>query len=246
MQMIVRVLLAVVLGVASARAQTADGEITGRINDKSGAPLPGVRITITNGDQAKKAITDEDGRFGFRSLTMGTYRVAVELAEFTSISGDVALSSSMPRAWLGWSLAIGCFQTPPLRVSLTARQGAPLVDQILYVQVISADGAVLMSDRPECAGRVMLRYSVQVLGDAPARGRTSRGRIQIFMSANDVRLETGHQYVALLWPNGQATDDLVLPVVSGRIASPSERELNGLRVDDALKVLGKWSKERQR
>src|SRR5262245_54880706 len=125
MQMIVRVLLAVVLGVASARAQTADGEITGRISDKGGAPLPGVRITITNGDQSKEAITDNHGGFGFRSLTMGTYRVAAELGGFTSISGDVALSSSMPRAFLGWSLAIGCFHTPPIRVSLTARQGPP-------------------------------------------------------------------------------------------------------------------------
>jgi hypothetical protein len=65
------------------------------------------------------------------------------------------------------------------------------------------------------------------------------------MSESDVPLETGQQYVALLWLNRRAGDQ-VLPVVSGLIAAPSERELNGMRVDDALKVLGKWAEERQR
>jgi hypothetical protein len=89
MQMIFRLLFSTVaLGVAIAVAQTVDGEIAGRINDKSGAPLPGVRITITNGDRSREAITDRDGRFALRPLAMGTYRVVADLLGFTSTSGE--------------------------------------------------------------------------------------------------------------------------------------------------------------
>jgi hypothetical protein len=75
--MIRRVLLwALALGVATAVAQTADGQIAGRIAGRSGGPLPGVQVTIRNGDQSRKVVTDSDGRFVLRSLTMGTYQVA--------------------------------------------------------------------------------------------------------------------------------------------------------------------------
>jgi hypothetical protein len=246
MQMILRVLLwNAALGVAIAVAQTTDGQIAGRINDKSGAPLPGVRIAITNGDQSREAITDSDGRFVLRSVTMGTYRVVADLAGFTPTSGEIRLSPSSPRAFLAWRLEVGCLDED-IRVILGARKAAPLVDAILHIRVTSADGPVLMSVRPECAGRVLREYSVQVLGTAPGRARTSPGLRQIFMSARDARLEPGQEYLALLWPDGRATDDLVLPIVSGLVASPSAGELNGMRVDEALKALGKWSQEQQR
>jgi hypothetical protein len=38
----------------------------------------------------------------------------------------------------------------------------------------------------------------------------------------------------------------VLPVVSGRVVSSLTGELNDLRVDEALSLLGKWAQERQR
>ena len=243
--MILRVLFwTVALGAAIAVAQTADGQIAGRINDRSG-PVPGVRITITNGDQSREAITDGDGRFALRSLTMGTYRVVAELAGFTTTSGEIRLAPSSPRAYLAWPLEVGCL-AEDIRVVLTAREAAPLVDAILHIRVMSADGPVLMSVRPECAGRQVREYSVQVLGSAPGRGRSSPGQRHIFMSAGDARLHAGQEYLALLWPEGRATDDLVLPIVSGLVASPSAGELSGMRVDEALKALGNWSQERQR
>ena len=245
MQMIFRVLFSTVaLGVAIAVAQTVDGEIAGRINDKSGAPLPGVRITITNGDQSREAITDSDGRFALRSLAMGTYRVVADLAGFTSTSGEIRLSPSNPRAFLGWPLEVGCLEED-IRVILGAREAAPLVDAILHIRVTSVDGPVLMSVRPECAGRVLPQYSVQVLGSAAGRGGTSPVKRQIFMSTRDARLEPGREYLVLLWPDGRATD-VLLPIVSGLVASPSADEFSGMHVDEALKVLGNWSQERKR
>jgi hypothetical protein len=242
--MVFRVLLIVALGVANALAQTADGEIAGRITDRAGAALPGVQITLTNSAQSRAGVTDSDGQFVLRSLTIGTYRVLVELAGFTSTSGVVALSPTAPRAFLGWSLVVGCIEED-IRVSLSAREAAPLVDEILHIQVISADGPVLTSDRPECV-RVLRRYSAQVLGSAPGRVRTSRGQRQIFVSERDAPLETGQAYVALLWPGGRATSDLVLPIRSGLVAPPHAGELNGMRVDEALMILGNWLQERKR
>ena len=233
------------LGVAIAGDQATDGQIAGRINDNSGGALPGVRIAITTGDQSREAITDKDGRFVLRSVTMGTHRVVAELVGFTPASGEISLSPSSPRAFLAWSLEVGCLDEDIL-VILSAREAAPLVDAILHIRVTSAEGPVLMSVRPECAGRVLPEYSIQVLGTAPGNGRTSHGLRQIFMTARDARLEPGHEYLALLWPDGRATDNLVLPIASGLVASPSAGELNGMRVDEALRVLGMWSQEPRR
>ena len=74
-----RVLLfALILGVATPAAQAPDGQITGRLTDKSEGVLPGVRIAVTNGNQSTGAVPDSDGRFGIRLLPMGVYRVVVE------------------------------------------------------------------------------------------------------------------------------------------------------------------------
>ena len=66
------------------------------------------------------------------------------------------------------------------------------------------------------------------------------------MEAQDGSLEPGLEYLALLWPDGLATDNLVLPIVSGLVASPSAGAVNGMPVDEALRVLGMWSQEPRR
>ena len=247
MQNILRVLFWIsVVGGAIAIAQTSDGQIAGRINDRrSAAPIPGVRITITNGDQSREAITDSEGRFVLRSLTMGTYRVVAELPGFTSTSGEIRLAPSGPRAYLAWALEVACIEED-VRISLGARKAAAVVDAILHLRVISADGSARMSLRPECASRLVREYSVLVLGSASGRDRTPPGQRRIFMSTRDAGLKTGEEYLALLWPDGRATDDLVFPIISGLVASPHAGEVNGMSVDEALKVLGNWSQERQR
>jgi len=240
------VLLALALGVTTVAAQTDDGLIAGRITDKSGGPLPGARITITSGAQSRVAVTDSDGQFTLRSLTMGAYHVAAELAGFTSISGEIPLNPSSPRVHLAWSMEIGCIVDGDLRVIYRAREAASLVDAILHVRVISDDGPVLMSVRPGCTGPLLREYSVKVLGSAPARDRANTGQRQVFRPANDARLQPAQEYLVLLWPDGRATDDLVLPIVSGLVASPKAGELSGMRVDAALKRLELWSQEKRR
>lgn len=125
-----------------------------------------------------------------------------------------------------------------------ARGAARLVEAIVHIQVVSARGSVRMSVHPDCEGRVLEEYTVLVLGSAPGRAHTSLEQRQMFMEPRNARLAPGQEYLALLWRDGFTTDDLVLPIVSGRVASPGVGELNGLRPGEALHILGKWSEER--
>jgi hypothetical protein len=52
----------------------AHGEIVGRLTDRSGAVLPGVRIAIAGSNTLRReGITDADGRFQVSDLAFGTY-----------------------------------------------------------------------------------------------------------------------------------------------------------------------------
>ncbi len=80
------ILVALVLsGAASAFAQT--GQITGRIADQSGAPVPGVALTITEATTGvKRAVeTNADGYYTAPSLTPGPYSVFVEHGGFKPV-----------------------------------------------------------------------------------------------------------------------------------------------------------------
>lgn len=239
-----RLLSMVVLTAVAAVAQAgADGEIAGRMSDATGAPLPGVRVRISTGDESREAITGVDGRFVVRSLPLATHRVVTELAGFVSKSGAITLSPETRRAYVAWRLEVGCVDEG-VRVILDVREAAPVVDAIAHVRVSSADGPVLVSQRPECVGRVLQQYSVVVLDSAKAGAATASGRtdLQIFLSPDEAGLEPGGEYLALLWPCGRAADRLVLPIRSGRAVSPAAGERAGVCVREALEALRSWSR----
>jgi hypothetical protein len=239
--------LLVIVSTASTVGQTAaDGEIAGRITDSQAAALPGVRIAISSSDERREAITDNDGRFVLGMLKLGTYRVAAELAGFVSTSGTITLSPTTRRAQIAWPLEVGCIEED-IRVILDAREAAPLVDAIVHVRVTSDTGPLLWSWRPECAGSVVQSYTVEVLNAVvrPSGKDDRHTTLQILMSRHEVRLTPGGEYLALLWPSWRAADGLVFPIVSGRISSPAGEVLSGMRVEEALEALGKWSRERR-
>src|SRR4029077_8591911 len=79
-------LIAISLGCADRLcAQTAStGAVTGLTLDPSGAVLPGVAVRVTKegGSEAKSAISDVGGRFGFLLVPPGTYTLQAEKADF--------------------------------------------------------------------------------------------------------------------------------------------------------------------
>src|SRR5262249_35695242 len=77
----------VCVSALSVSAQDFRGQITGRINDASGARLPGVTVTVTNiaTNVATPTTTNGEGEYAIPFLTPGAYRVTAELSGFKKV-----------------------------------------------------------------------------------------------------------------------------------------------------------------
>src|SRR5688572_18386702 len=67
--------------------QSIDGVITGRVEDSSGARIPGVTITLASlALQGERTlVTDEGGNYRFQSLPAGAFTVTYELPGFKTL-----------------------------------------------------------------------------------------------------------------------------------------------------------------
>src|SRR5687768_12237977 len=63
------------------------GAIGGRVQDQSGAVLPGVGVSVTNAatQESRQIITDEGGRYSAPLLPAGTYTIRFELPGFKTV-----------------------------------------------------------------------------------------------------------------------------------------------------------------
>jgi len=67
-------------------AQTDDLSLRGQITDSSGAVVPAVTVTVVGPDGVRKEVqTDEEGRYSFRNLPLGTYTVRISAKGFADI-----------------------------------------------------------------------------------------------------------------------------------------------------------------
>ena len=78
------ILLMMLCAAISSSAQTIFGRISGTVQDKSGAVVPNVTITITNigTNLVRTATTDQSGFYAMTNLPVGTYTVRAELKGF--------------------------------------------------------------------------------------------------------------------------------------------------------------------
>src|SRR5688572_13610717 len=69
--------------VGSAHAQGM-GSIFGKVTDSSGAPVPGVTVTVsgTGLQLPREAVTAESGAYQFPNIPIGTYTVTFEMGGF--------------------------------------------------------------------------------------------------------------------------------------------------------------------
>src|SRR5205809_1992015 len=103
------VLLAwLILGWPSA-AQVTSGTIEGTVIDSSGAPVPGVKITITDiqKNDVREYTTDETGGYNAPFLPPGTYRVAAEKAGFKRVTSAPVVLNVDDKARVDITLPIG-------------------------------------------------------------------------------------------------------------------------------------------
>lgn len=120
----ISVLLGALLCVASLAAfgQTF-GEITGRIIDASGAPVPAATVTVTNTgtNSARTAVTTEAGDYTVPSIPPGQYTVRVEHQGFkASVSNNVEVQVQAS-VRLDFTLAVGQL-TESIEVQASADQ----------------------------------------------------------------------------------------------------------------------------
>jgi hypothetical protein len=103
-------------------AQTT-GTVEGTVNDESGAPLPGVTVTISspNLQGGRSAVTAADGRYRFPSVPPGQYTVAAELTNFGKVQKTAKVSLDAT-ATVNLQLSISA------SAEVTVTGEAPLVD----------------------------------------------------------------------------------------------------------------------
>jgi hypothetical protein len=78
------VVLSVLAVVSSASAQQQTGEIFGKVNDRTGAILPGATVIISSAAliQSQTAVAAASGSYRFANLPIGVYSVTFELTGF--------------------------------------------------------------------------------------------------------------------------------------------------------------------
>ncbi len=92
-QIVVAALIVLAWGLSllpAAYAQTSGGTLIGRVQDKSGAALPGVTITATQKDTGlvRTTVTEADGSFRLPTLPVGLYTVQAELNGFATVTTE--------------------------------------------------------------------------------------------------------------------------------------------------------------
>jgi hypothetical protein len=85
--------LLVSLFAVSTNAQLQTGNIYGKVQQKDGAILPGVTVTLTGVGAPQTFITDAQGSFRFINLSPGSYTLAAELEGFgKAVRSGIAVS----------------------------------------------------------------------------------------------------------------------------------------------------------
>jgi hypothetical protein len=118
------VFLACTLAAGALMAQTTRGDIQGRINDESGASLPGVTVTIKSdsliGQQS--TVSDTHGQYKFLVLPPGDYTVTFSLSGFqTRAMENIAVN-------IGSTTRVDANMTSAFTDEIVVTSETPLVD----------------------------------------------------------------------------------------------------------------------
>ncbi|CAN5749354.1 hypothetical protein BH10ACI4_BH10ACI4_00960 [soil metagenome] len=87
-------LVGMLLVPTSLFSQAANGSITGRVTERTGALLPGTNVTLTRTDTGLvlKSVTNGDGVYNFQSLQTGPFVVETERQGFKSSKASITLA----------------------------------------------------------------------------------------------------------------------------------------------------------
>jgi hypothetical protein len=79
---------------AQAQQTVTSATLSGRVEDAGGAVVRGATLTVTNLDtnQTQTATTDNDGRYRFPYLQVGSYKLSVEANGFSPLAKELTLT----------------------------------------------------------------------------------------------------------------------------------------------------------
>jgi len=126
------------LAAPAAGAQVLYGSVTGRVQDASGAAIPGANVSITSSETnlLREIVTDQEGGYDFPTVPAGTYTLKVSKTGFKSVSkaGVVVTLNNVTR------------------VDLSAEVG-----EVTETVVVTAEAAQLKTDRAEVSSELTAR-----------------------------------------------------------------------------------------
>jgi hypothetical protein len=129
--MAMRVLLAIVLGVAwtaGASAQVSTGGVRGVVRDDTGGVLPGVTVEAESPARiggAAATVTDGQGAYRFENLPVGTYTITFTMAGFAIVKNEGI------RVEVGRSIELDqALKVSTMQETLTVTGQAPVVDAV--------------------------------------------------------------------------------------------------------------------
>jgi hypothetical protein len=133
-------LVAALLCLPVAQAQTGGANLVGKVMDKSGKALPGVTITATQKDTGltRSTVTESDGKFRLPSVPAGLYTIVAELNGFATVTvQEVRLNVSTDR-----ELTVDMSPS-------TVEESITVVDEAPLVQTTPTIGAVISEKQLE-------------------------------------------------------------------------------------------------
>ena len=137
-----------------AQSRLTAADITGIVQDQTGAVLPGVTVTATNSatNQSRTSVTDKDGRYYIGALPPGVYTISAEL------SGFAPQRRKDLRLQLGQLAELQFNLRPGAAEAITVSATAPVVDTT-QTSVSTVVGQEQIDSLPT-NGRNFLSFSV--------------------------------------------------------------------------------------
>jgi hypothetical protein len=124
-------------GTCSGVAQVDTGTILGTVKDQTGAVIPDARVTITNQGTSEQftTMTRSDGTYIVTPLKIGTYRISVEHAGFSTAENAAFELNIQQQAVVDFELRAG---STSQTVQVTAQAALLQTQNAVVGQVIGA------------------------------------------------------------------------------------------------------------
>jgi hypothetical protein len=144
-------------GIAVRPPMTAiAGQIVGRIVDPTGAPVPGVTVTVVGGGQRQQVITDGSGTYALSGLPSGPLVVESQMSGFKSVRRSVVFDQR-PRQ-LDMTMELG-----GISETVTVTAEAPVIDTRT-----AETGLTIRTDEPRSAAQGQVQAKARQADTTPS------------------------------------------------------------------------------